>query len=116
MKWLKAFSARVVTVGLIIAVSPGHAAPPAERHLVITTLSSAPNRASGGDVLVRIDVPGTVSLSDVQVALNGTDVTDMFLPDGGDALIGLVTGLNDGDNVVTAETKKKPSLKTRLEI
>ena len=118
MKWLRALSARVVTIGLIIAVSPGHAAPPAERHLVITTLSSAPNRASGGDVLVKIDVPGAVLLSDVQIALNGTDVTDMFLSDGtSDALIGLVTGLNDGDNVVTAETKKtKPALKTQLEI
>jgi hypothetical protein len=54
----------------------------------------------------------------VQVALNGRDVTGVFLPDGtSDALIGLVTALNDGDNVVTATTKKtKPSLTTRLEI
>ena len=29
------------------------------------------DRVSGGDVLVRIEVPSKVSLSDVQVALNG---------------------------------------------
>ena len=117
MKFLRALSAGVVTLGLI-AATPAHAGPPAEKDLVITTLSSAPNRASGGDVLVRIEVPRTVSQSDVQVALNGTDVTGVFLPDGtSDALIGLVTALNDGDNVVTATTKKtKPSLKARLEI
>ena len=117
MKLLRALSAGVVTLGLI-AATPAHAGPPAEKDLVITTLSSAPNRASGGDVLVRIEVPRTVSQSDVQVALNGTDVTGVFLPDGtSDALIGLVTALNDGDNVVTATTKKtKPSLKARLEI
>jgi hypothetical protein len=117
MKFLRALSAGVVTLGLI-AATPAHAGPPAEKDLVITTLSSAPNRASGGDVLVRIEVPRTVSQSDVQVALNGTDVTGVFLPDGtSDALIGLVTALNGGDNVVTATTKKtKPSLKARLEI
>jgi hypothetical protein len=117
MKFLRALSASVVTLGLI-AATPAHAGPPAEKDLVITTLSSAPNRASGGDVLVRIEVPRTVSQSDVQVALNGTDVTGVFLPDGtSDALIGLVTALNGGDNVVTATTKKtKPSLKARLEI
>jgi hypothetical protein len=117
MKFLRNLSAGVVTLGLIVAATPAHAGPPAEKHLVITTLSSAPNRASGGDVLVSIEVPPTVSLSDVQVALNGTDVTGVFLPDDtSDALIGLVTVLNDGDNVVTATTKTKPSLKTRLEI
>src|SRR5580704_13239396 len=117
MKFLRALSAGVVTLGLI-AATPAHAGPPAEKDLVITTLSSAPNRASGGDVLVRIEVPRTVSQSDVQVALNGMDVTGVFLPDGtSDALIGLVTALNGGDNVVTATTKKtKPSLKARLEI
>ena len=93
MKFLRALSAGVVTLGLI-AATPAHAGPPAEKDLVITTLSSAPNRASGGDVLVRIEVPRTVSQSDVQVALNGTDVTGVFLPDGtSDALIGLVTAL-----------------------
>ena len=67
MKFLRALSAGVVTLGLIVAAAPAHAGPPGEKQLVITTLSSAPNRASGGDVLVRIEVPRTVSLSDVQV-------------------------------------------------
>src|SRR3989442_844188 len=118
MRFLRALSASVVALGLLVAAAPGDAGPPAEKHLVITTLSTAPDRVSGGDVLVRIEVPSKVSLSDVQVALNGTDVTGVFLPDGtSDALVGLVTGLKDGDNVVTAATKKtRPSLKARLEI
>lgn len=70
-------------------------------HLTITTLSAGPENVSGGDVLVRIDVPRNAAFSDVRVSLNGADVTGVFLPDG-DSLIGLVTGLREGDNVLKA--------------
>ena len=85
-------------------------------HLSITTLSARPENVSGGDVLVRIDVPRHAALSDVRVSLNGTDVTGVFLPDsGGNALVGLVRGLRSGDSVLTAETKRThPSLNARL--
>jgi Tannase-like family of unknown function (DUF6351) len=88
----------------------------ASSHLTLTSLSARPENVSGGDVLVRIDVPRNAALSDVSVSLNGTDVTGAFLPDsGGAALVGLVTGLQSGDNVLTAETKRtKPSLNARL--
>src|SRR5207244_9985812 len=44
------------------------------------------------------------------------DVTAAFLPDAtGDALIGLVSGLRDGDNMLTASTRRtKPSHNARL--
>jgi len=58
--------------------TPASAAPPP---LVIRTLLTAPDRVSGGDVLVRIDVPAAVSLASVQVTLNSKDVTSVFLPD-----------------------------------
>jgi len=98
--------------------APAYADRASERHLVITTLSTAPDRVSGGDVLVRVDVPRGTPLSDVRVRLNGVDVTGVFLPDGtSDALIGLVTGLKNGDNVLTAAMKGlKPSHQARLEI
>jgi hypothetical protein len=44
-------------------------------------------------VVVRIDAPRTVALSDVAVRLNGADVTPVFMPDStGNAIVGLVTG------------------------
>jgi len=41
----------------------------------ITTLSARPYLISGGDVLVRVDVPQKVKISDTRVTLNGTDIT-----------------------------------------
>jgi len=103
---------------VFIAPPAGFALPPASNHLVITTLSTGADRVSGGDVLVRVEVPGGVPLNDVRVERNGTDVTGVFRPDAsGHALIGLVTGLNDGTNVLTATTKRtKPSLNARLAV
>src|SRR5438128_6491852 len=99
----------------VVAAGPAAAD---KSHLTITTLSARADVVSGGNVLVRIDVPRNAALSDVQVSLNGADVTSTFLPDGsGDALVGLVSGLQAGDNVLTAETKRtKPSLNARLAI
>jgi Tannase-like family of unknown function (DUF6351) len=65
--------------------------------LKIDTLSSRPDRVTGGDVLVRIaqddDVP-------MRVALNGTDVTAAFQPAPDHARIGLVNGLRLGINTL----------------
>ena len=68
-----------------------YASPPPA---VITTLSTSPDRVSGGDVAVRIDVPPSVALADVAVTLNGRDVTAAFRAGRhGHGLVGLVTGL-----------------------
>ena len=88
MRLLRLLSTSVVAIGLLVSASPGFAAPP----LVITTLSTAPDRVSGGDVLVRITAPPTALLSSVRVTLNDSDVTSAFVPDAtSHALIGLVT-------------------------
>ena len=86
--------------------------------LSIATVSTRADLVSGGDVLVRIDVPRSVALSDLEVRVNGAIVTGAFLPDStGDALVGLVSGLNDGDNVLTAATiRSRPSRHARLAI
>jgi len=65
----------------------------------IVTLSNQPDRISGGDVLVRIDVPEGASPAGLTVKLNGRDITAAFhrrpsLP----VFIGLVTGLRKGQN------------------
>jgi len=86
--------------------------------LSIATVSTRADLVSGGDVLVRIDVPRSVALSDLEVRVNGAIVSGAFLPDSsGDALVGLVSGLNDGDNVLTAATiRSRPSRHARLAI
>ena len=59
---------------------------------------------TGGDVLIAIDVPRSVSLSRVEVDLNGSDVTDAFSASADDPrrLVGLVQGLRLGGNELTA--------------
>ena len=103
---------------LFAAGAPAHDGRESGNDLSIVTLSTRPSYVSGGDVLVRIDVPRRVALSDVEVRVNGADVSGAFLPDAsGDALIGLVTGLRDGDNLITASTRRsRPSHSARLEV
>ena len=69
----------------------------------ITTLSARNDLISGGDVLVRIDVAARIPLDEVAVSLKRQSVTAAFHadPGGSHALIGLVSGLQDGDNRLT---------------
>ena len=116
-----ALSTTLAAIVLACAFTPADAdddrARPHSR-LEITTLSTAPDRVSGGDVLVRVDVPADSALNEVRVFRNGTDVTGVVMPDAAHhALIGLVTGLTDGPNVLTAVTRgAKRSLNARVEI
>jgi len=77
----------------------------------ITILSSKPYLVSGGDALVRVDVPRDVPMRRAQVLLNRRDVTDAFeADDAARTLTGLVTGLNLGGNVIEAAAgHRRPS-------
>lgn len=76
------------------------------------TISTVPTRAdyiSGGDALVRIEAPVGVDLSALRVEVNGADATQRFQaapPDWlgrpANALLGLVDGLREGENTLTA--------------
>jgi hypothetical protein len=114
VRLLRLLSASIVAMELLAPAVGSTGSPP----LVITTLSTNPDHVSGGDVVVRIDVPGGVSLDKVQVSLNGADVTGAFQPaEKGHALVGLVTGLKDGDNVLKVAAKDaNPSLNGRLDL
>src|SRR5689334_8946169 len=73
------------------------------KDFAISTLSARNDVVSGGDVLARVDVASSIALGDVRVELNGIDVTSAFQPvPGSHALIGLVTGLANGDHVLSA--------------
>jgi hypothetical protein len=99
----------VTTLVMMASLSAGPvlAAPstPAGGHKEVTTsfdvdvVSGRPDMISGGDALVRIEVPRTVPPRDVRIAVDGRDVTDRFQPTDSDrTLLGLVDGLAVGDN------------------
>jgi hypothetical protein len=71
--------------------------------LAISTVSNPrPELVSGGQVLVRVDVPAHVSASAVHVTSNGRSVTSSFAAQPGGSLLGLVTGLKRGRNELVA--------------
>ncbi len=70
--------------------------------ITITPLSADAAHVTGGDVLVSITAPDA-SRGSLAVSVGGRDVTAAFQEDGEDGpLVGLVTGLADGANTLTA--------------
>src|SRR5258706_432942 len=84
-----------IVAGLFFAVS-AIAAPE------ILVLSNRADLISGGDALVEIKWPAGTDTTTAQVALNGVSVKSSFVLRGG-RYMGLVTGLNNGDNMLTAQ-------------
>jgi hypothetical protein len=77
-------------------------------HFRIETLSTKPELVSGGDVLVRIELPHGVSVNKVRVELNNRNVSGAFSADAkGRTLTGLVTGLKRGKNVLEVSASGK---------
>jgi hypothetical protein len=82
------------------------------------TLSTVPTPAdyvSGGDALIRVDAPAGYALDDLELVVNGRDVTADFRPAPadwlgrpGNALLGRVDGLQEGANVVVARRGGDP--------
>src|ERR1700730_14629754 len=84
----------------------------------IHTLSARPDMITGGDVLVRIEVPAAVDIRSVHVTLNNADVTSVFRDDAGHKLTGIVTGLVEGNNSLAvaagSSSGKTPAAKLTL--
>ena len=75
---------------------------------IVTRSAANPYLVSGGDLLVRVEADDTVRLPDVVVLLDDEDVTRRFRPDPGrHALLGLVTGLTDGDHTLAARAVRE---------
>ncbi len=68
----------------------------------IQVLSNRADLINGGDALVQVTLPAGTAASAVTVDLNGHDVTQQFSLSTGGSYMGLVSGLVDGGNVVTA--------------
>jgi hypothetical protein len=100
----------VAAIGVVVmtATHVGRAAD----GLQLRVLSSRPEMVTGGDALVRVELPAGVSPSDVKLTVNGTDATGRLKADAsGRSLTGLVTGLALGSNTLTASAAKKSTAK-----
>jgi uncharacterized tannase-like protein DUF6351 len=108
----------LVVVGIVTGLSL--AAAQERNDLRFVTLSTRPDTVSGGDVLVRVELPRDVPSSAIRVFLNDHDVTSAFGPDtGGGSLMGLVQGLRLGENSLEAQVtgrNGKPTERSKLKV
>ncbi len=80
--------------------------------LQLRVLSSRPDMVTGGDALVRVDLPAGMAARDVKLTVNGADATAKLKADAsGRSLTGLVAGLVIGSNALAATGSNKASSK-----
>jgi hypothetical protein len=93
---------RVGVLAVIAMVSVMAAARAEHGSVSIEVLSNRADLISGGDALVALQGPDGVDLSTARVDVDGRDVTGAFSPRADGRYVGLVTGLADGENLLTA--------------
>ncbi len=71
--------------------------------MTITTLSNRADLVSGGSALVEIRTPGFVVPATLKVDRDGTDITATFSQQASGRILGVVTGLKNGANVISAK-------------
>src|ERR1700689_1550073 len=101
--WLAA----ILAIALIAAPTAAQAARPAnsgppDRLALVSVSNPRPELVSGGEVLVRVDVPQHTSPASIRVSADGHDVTASFQEQSDGSLLGLVTGLQIGRNRLVA--------------
>jgi hypothetical protein len=101
--WLAAVSAIALVLAptAVLAAATGNG-PSLGRLALVTVSNPRPELVSGGQVLIRVDVPEHINPADVRITSDGQDVTSGFRaqPDG--SLLGLVTNLTIGRNRLAA--------------
>jgi hypothetical protein len=69
------------------------------RDFLVEVLSGRPDTITGGDALIRVNVPKQISMNEVAIKLNGSDVTASFVADVSErTLTGLVGEMKVGKN------------------
>ncbi|HYS11137.1 MAG TPA: DUF6351 family protein [Myxococcales bacterium] len=100
------FGSFAVVLSVQLLLSRAAAAHDRGDGFTIRTLSTWPDRVTGGDVLVEIAVPAGQSQRSLIVSLNGRNVTGAFRAGRSPStLLGLVTELSLGRNTLTVESK-----------
>ena len=75
----------------------------------IRTVNNRADLVSGGDALVEVTAPaGTIRSGVLKVTRNGVDVTSAFTETDQGTVVGLVTGLANGENVIEATVRGGP--------
>src|SRR5262245_25566851 len=82
--------------------------------LEITTVSTDGALPTGGDVLVKVTAPAGVAPQSLKVTVGSRDVSNGFRQLNDHAIAGLVTGLTNGKNTISASGPK--GLQTSLEV
>jgi hypothetical protein len=87
----------------------------AKSGLEIKSLSTRADLVSGGDVLIEVTPPRGTQPTDLAVTLNGKDVSTQVKADAVNGhFYGLVSGLINGTNTLTAALKSKPEVRGEL--
>jgi hypothetical protein len=76
--------------------------------VAIRTLSNRADLVSDGDALVEVTAPPGIARKGMTMKLNGTDVTNAFVDQGGGRFLGVVTGMHTGSNELQAIPKQGP--------
>lgn len=84
----------------------GDSPPPLVGDLQVKTLSNRADLISDGDAYLEVLLPANALSSDLKVDLNGTDVSASFAPRANGRILGVVSGLSEGANTVTAKLAK----------
>jgi hypothetical protein len=107
-RFVRACSAIAGVIG--VSVMASMSAVGAADGLQIRVVSSRPDMVTGGDALVRVDLPAGASGADLHLLVNGKEQTSVLKADaGGRSLTGLVTGLTLGANTLSATGAGKAS-------
>ena len=71
---------------------------------VVTVSNPRPDLVSGGEVLLRVSMPPWSPARRVRITLDSADASSDFVAQPNGSLLGLVTGLRDGINVIRVDT------------
>ena len=93
-----------VVVSAVLAACGGGGGGGTSNAPTITTLSTRADLVSGGDVLVEVKLPPIGAASSLKVDVDGVDVTSAFTTRSDGRTVGLVTGLKNGANNITASS------------
>ena len=110
--WLAAISAIALMLTPTVAQAAAQAPAPGhglalDRLSLVTVSNPRPELVSGGEVLVRVDVPKHINPADVRITSDGQDVTPSFQVQSDGSLLGLVTGLTIGGNRLVAAARRQ---------
>lgn len=96
----------LVCVAAVMAACAGTQGPRLDAALEIKVLSNRADLISGGDALVEVVLPKAATAEDLRVDVDGRDVSSAFKQRADGRVVGLVAGLKEGGNVVTAKLGK----------